>query len=322
MATREIEVNDLSDVDISTVSMVKHAASRLPFKATKGDDGMIDLSKITKSDGAKTKTPGVKIVAKIKADAPAPTAVTADPTDPKVALAAAQKTLEDAGYTVMVASPPDTVATPNAATAGAADKAAAVSGVKKTDEEIAKEIEMTTAKDKKTAEIEVMKAELAKAEAELVAITKDKKPEVTTAQNDPNTGKNKEAKDGKGVEEADDGSGVDDDEEISNDPTVQNGKTIGTTGAGGKETFAMLKKMAEEQAAMLKAMTEAMTKGLKDINDRVSTVETSVKKSAATIAETVLGSAPGDDDNRTVVKKSASRVSPLLDTAYSHREAA
>ena len=45
----QIEATNLQDTDVSRVSMVKHAASRLPFRITKGEnEAMLDLSSLVK----------------------------------------------------------------------------------------------------------------------------------------------------------------------------------------------------------------------------------------------------------------------------------
>jgi hypothetical protein len=43
MSRLEIKANELTDTDVSFVSLVKRGANRLPFRITKGDTEMLDL---------------------------------------------------------------------------------------------------------------------------------------------------------------------------------------------------------------------------------------------------------------------------------------
>ena len=85
-----------------------------------------------------------------------------------------------------------------------------------------------------------------------------------------------------------------------------------------RETYDMLKKGFEDMATMFAKgfadLTKAVSEGNKTVADRVSAVEASVKKSEAVLKGTVAGEAAGDDEGAGTVRKSGSRVPPLLDT--------
>jgi hypothetical protein len=112
------------------------------------------------------------------------------------------------------------------------------------------------------------------------------------------------------------GVGVDDPEQIANDPKVQDGKSAGTSGQGGKDTYNMLKKMQDEIAASMAALTKSVEKSMKEFGGRIDKVEASVKKAEQDIKGTVQGDAQGDNDGRVTTRKSAG-APPLLDTGMS-----
>ena len=46
MGTMRVEANELHGTDVNIVSLVKRAATRLPFRITKEDSAMLDISKM------------------------------------------------------------------------------------------------------------------------------------------------------------------------------------------------------------------------------------------------------------------------------------